>query len=125
MRIVVWSRTPTRLFIGALACAGLLAPPSLVAAAEKAKAPKAQAAKAEPKPEPKPDPSSKGASAGKADGGKRARVHTFTGLDVEGKLKTPQLLYFRSRMKQELDTSTPERRSFMPELGATANAPGL
>lgn len=56
---------------------------------------------------------------------KKARVHTFSGLDVEGKLKTPQLLYFRSRVKQELDTSTSEKRSFLKELEATADDKGL
>jgi hypothetical protein len=60
-----------------------------------------------------------------ADAPKRARVHTFSGLDVEGKLKTPQLLYFRSRMKQELDSSTPEKRSFLQELAASADEKGL
>ncbi len=56
---------------------------------------------------------------------KKARVYTFTGLDVEGKLKTPQLLYFRSRVKQELDTSTSEKRSFLKELEATTDDKGL
>ena len=38
------------------------------------------------------------------------------GAGSRGKLKTPQLLYFRSRMRQELDTSSPPRRSFLKEL---------
>jgi hypothetical protein len=55
----------------------------------------------------------------------KPRVYTFGGLDLEGKLKTPQLLYFRSRMRQELDTSSPPRRSFLKELEETADAKGL
>ena len=55
----------------------------------------------------------------------KPRVYTFGGLDLEGKLKTPQLLYFRSRMRQELDTSSPPRRSFLKELEQTADAKGL
>jgi hypothetical protein len=55
----------------------------------------------------------------------KPRVYTFGGLDVEGKLKAPQLLYFRSRMRQELDTSSAERRSFLKELEKTADEKGL
>ena len=55
----------------------------------------------------------------------KPRVYTFGGLDVEGKLKAPQLLYFRSRMRQELDTSTSETRSFLKELEKSADEKGL
>ena len=46
----------------------------------------------------------------------KTKVYTFGALDVEGKLKTPQLLYFLNRIKLELETSTPDKRSFMKEL---------
>jgi hypothetical protein len=55
----------------------------------------------------------------------KPRVYDFGGLEVEGKLKTPQLLFFRARVKQELDTSTPEKRSFMQELQKSADGKGL
>ncbi len=55
----------------------------------------------------------------------KTRVYTFSGLDVEGKLKTPQLLYFLNRIKLELDTSTPPKRSFMRELEDSSRADGL
>jgi hypothetical protein len=55
----------------------------------------------------------------------KPRVYTFGGLDVEGKLKTPSLLFFRARVKQELDTSTPEKRSFLKELEKSADDKGL
>ena len=48
--------------------------------------------------------------------GKKSKTYSFTGLDIDGKLKTPQLLYFLNRMKSEFDTTTPSRRSFIPEL---------
>ena len=48
--------------------------------------------------------------------GKKSKNYSFTGLDIDGKLKTPQLLYFLNRMKSEFDTTTPTKRSFMPEL---------
>ncbi len=48
--------------------------------------------------------------------GQKSKNYTFTGLDIDGKLKTPQLLYFLNRMKSEFDSTTPEHRSFLPEL---------
>jgi hypothetical protein len=55
----------------------------------------------------------------------KARVYTFGGLDVTGNLKAPQMLFFRGRVQQELDTSSPEKRSFLKELEKTADAKGL
>ncbi len=55
----------------------------------------------------------------------KSRVYTFTGLDVEGKLKTPQLLFFLNRVKLELDTTSPEKRSFMKELEKSSDDKGL
>ena len=56
-------------------------------------------------------------------------VLTATGntqyLDIDGKLKTPQLLYFLNRIKAEFDTSTPDKRSFMPELERSADDKSL
>ena len=63
--------------------------------------------------------------AGKNDGGptqvdpktgQKSKQYTFGGLDIDGKLKTPQLLYFLNRMKSEFDTTAPDKRSFLPEL---------
>jgi len=56
------------------------------------------------------------APAATGGGGEKSKTYTFTGLDIDGKLKTPQLLYFLNRMKSEFDTTTPEKRSFLPEL---------
>ena len=55
----------------------------------------------------------------------KTKVYTFAGLDVEGKLKTPQLLYFFDRVKTELDTTTQQKRSFMKELEASTSDRGL
>jgi hypothetical protein len=63
------------------------------------------------------------AGAGTREG--KPRVYTFSGLDLEGKLRTPQLLYFRGRMRQELDASSLQRRSFLKELERTADDQGL
>lgn len=40
----------------------------------------------------------------------------FTGLQFEGRLRTPQLLYFLDRAAEELERASLERRSFIPEL---------
>lgn len=56
-------------------------------------------------------------------GGKtlKTKTYTFGALDVEGKLKTPQLLYFLDRVKLELEMSAPDKRSFMKELEKSAD----
>lgn len=60
-------------------------------------------------------------------GGKNVKTKTynFGAMDVEGKLKTPQLLYFLNRVKLELDMSAPDKRSFMKELGQSADDKSL
>jgi hypothetical protein len=56
-------------------------------------------------------------------GGKtlKTKTYNFSAMDVEGKLKTPQLLYFLDRVKLELDMSAPDKRSFMKELEKSAD----
>jgi hypothetical protein len=65
---------------------------------------------------PPPPPAADDKSVTTDAAGKKSKSYTFTGLDLDGKLKTPQLLYFLNRMKSEFDTTTPSRRSFLPEL---------
>ena len=61
-----------------------------------------------------------------AGGGKvKTKTYTFGAMDVEGKLKTPQLLYFLNRVKLELDMSAPDKRSFMKELQQSADDKNL
>lgn len=45
--------------------------------------------------------------------------YTFTGLDIEGELRTPALLQFLARIGGEFETSGIPHRSFIPELRAT------
>lgn len=63
------------------------------------------------------------ASAEGTGGGKtfKSKTYNFGAMDVEGKLKTPQLLYFLNRVKLELDMSAPDTRSFMKELEKSAD----
>lgn len=52
-----------------------------------------------------------------ADAGKgKPKVFDFTGLDLNGRLRTPQLLYFLDRASEELERASLERRSFIPEM---------
>jgi hypothetical protein len=83
-----------------------LAALALLAFALPAAADKKPPAKSDPKP---------------AAGAAKVKTYNFGGLDVEGRLKTPQLLYFLNRMRSEFDTTTPDKRSFMPELKRTAD----
>jgi hypothetical protein len=55
----------------------------------------------------------------------KTKTYTFGAMDVEGKLKTPQLLYFLNRVKLELDMSAPDKRSFMKELARSADDKSL
>lgn len=67
-------------------------------------------------------PASEGKSGGKT---LKTKTYTFGAMDVEGKLKTPQLLYFLNRVKLELDMSAPDKRSFMKELNQSADDKSL
>jgi hypothetical protein len=40
----------------------------------------------------------------------------FSGLDIEGQLKTPQMLYFLNRLRAEFGHPRLPHRSFMPDL---------
>lgn len=71
-----------------------------------------------PAPAPSPTPGKGGDGDGKASGGKggKPKVFDFTGLDLNGRLRTPQLLYFLERASEELERASLRRRSFIPEL---------
>ena len=70
----------------------------------------------------RPTGETKGSGGGKTV---KTKTYTFGAMDVEGKLKTPQLLYFLNRVKLELDMSAPDKRSFMKELGQSADDKSL
>lgn len=60
-------------------------------------------------------PPSGGVESGAPRTGK-PKVFDFTGLDISGRLRTPQLLYFLDRANEELERASLERRSFIPEM---------
>lgn len=67
---------------------------------------------------PPADPSpSKGRPAGKAaDKPRGEKVFDFTGLELAGSVRMPQLLYFLDRAEEELERASLERRSFVPAM---------
>ena len=48
-------------------------------------------------------------------GGEKVKVLEFSGLDVSGRLKSPQLLYFLNRVRAEFDRPRLPHRSFLGE----------
>jgi hypothetical protein len=53
------------------------------------------------------------------EGGSEVKVLEFSGLDIEGQLKTPQMLYFLRRLRAEFGRPHLPHRSFLPELELT------
>jgi hypothetical protein len=76
---------------------------------------------AKPAPAGKGDKPDKPDSGGdKGDKGDKGPVKKptldFTGIQFEGQLRTPQLLYFLDRASEELQRASLEKRSFIPEM---------
>jgi hypothetical protein len=57
------------------------------------------------------------------DGG--TRVFRFGEVEVEGRLKSPQIVYFLRRVRAEFAAGDLGHRSFMRELGETKNEPSF
>ena len=60
-----------------------------------------------------------------AEGDSKVKVFRFSGLDISGRLKSPQLLYFLNRLRAEFDRPKLPHRSFMPELERTTKTKAL
>ena len=52
----------------------------------------------------------------RSEGDTQVKMMEFSGLDIEGQLKTPQMLYFLNRLRAEFGRPKLPHRSFMPEL---------
>lgn len=57
------------------------------------------------------------------DGG--SKVFRFGEVEVEGRLKSPQIVYFLRRVRAEFAAGDLGHRSFMRELGETRNEPAF
>lgn len=104
----------------ALALAVALAWPAAAHAQRKRREPRRQAdapakrADRDANAEAAQDTPAQGKSAGKEKG--KVQVFDFSGLTLQGSMRTPQLLYFLGRASEELRRASLERRSFVPEM---------
>jgi hypothetical protein len=118
LRAHSWGLAPT--LVLALVCA-LVVP---AAAQPRGKAPKAEKAekadKKTPAADPKPDEDSKDSKdvskADKSKKGDKVKNFDFNALDLNGRMRTPQLLYFLERANEELERASLEKRSFIPHM---------
>lgn len=68
------------------------------------------------------EPTSPGAADAKDDGKKKGgkdkgpKTFDFTALDLNGRMRSPQLLYFLERANEELERASLEKRSFIPHM---------
>lgn len=46
----------------------------------------------------------------------KPKVYDFTALDLAGRMRSPQLLYFLERANEELERASLEKRSFIPHM---------
>ena len=46
----------------------------------------------------------------------KPKTFDFTGIDISGQNRSPQLLYFLERANEELERASLEKRSFIPEM---------
>lgn len=92
------------------------------AAAEVAPAPSTQAAAPTTKESKAPAPPAHADASAlsqdnvRKEGDTEVKTLEFSGLDIDGELKTPQLLYFLTRLRAEFGRPRLPHRSFMPEL---------
>jgi hypothetical protein len=75
----------------------------------------AQPKKKDKEPVAAPAPTEKAAPAEKKKEGK-VQKFDFTGIDLNGRMRTPQLLYFLERANEELERASLEKRSFIPHM---------
>lgn len=52
----------------------------------------------------------------KASGKERVKTFDFNALDLSGRMRTPQLLYFLERANEELERASLHKRSFVPHM---------
>jgi hypothetical protein len=59
------------------------------------------------------------------EAGKGVKTYTFGAEEVEGRLRSPQILYFLRRVRAEFDAEALGHRSFLLELSDTRRSPAL
>ncbi|HEV8549629.1 MAG TPA: hypothetical protein VGQ57_11390 [Polyangiaceae bacterium] len=56
---------------------------------------------------------------------KGVKTYKFSAVEVEGRLKSPQIVYFLRRVRAEFEAGDLGHRSFMPELSDTRRSASL
>ncbi len=107
-----WGRLPTLALV--VVCALVLpatAQPRKKGRAPAAPSPTEKAEKAE-------TPTSTDATPGTTEKKKSPKEKTFdfNAMDLNGRMRTPQLLYFLERANEELERASLEKRSFIPHM---------
>ncbi len=74
----------------------------------------ADAKPADAKSEAKTD--GKATADAKAAKNAKPKTYDFTALDLNGRMRSPQLLYFLERANEELERASLEKRSFIPHM---------
>lgn len=71
---------------------------------------------AQPKAKPAAKAPEKATVTEKKDGKSKEKNFDFNNLQLNGQLRTPQLLYFLERANEELERASLEKRSFIPHM---------
>jgi hypothetical protein len=56
---------------------------------------------------------------------KGVKTYKFSAVEIEGRLKSPQIIYFLRRVRAEFEAGDLGHRSFVPELSDTRRSPSL
>ncbi len=75
--------------------------------------------------EPAKDSKGGKVSAEESESDKGVKTYKFSAVEVEGRLKSPQIVYFLRRVRAEFEAGDLGHRSFMPELSDTRRSPSL
>ena len=118
-----WGRMPAIAL--ALVCA-LVLPAAAQPKGKKADKPEPAAGAAKDEGAAKGAKGGGGKDGGGKDGGKGGvKNFDFTDFNLNGKMRTPQLLYFLERANEELERASLEKRSFIPHMVRTVEEEAL
>jgi hypothetical protein len=75
--------------------------------------------------EPKKGDQAKVTAVEESEKEKGVKTYKFSAVEVEGRLKSPQIVYFLRRVRAEFEAGMLGHRSFMPELSDSRRSPAL
>jgi len=110
-RMTRWASQLARVIVCALLLLALASP----AAAQRRRR-TAQRKESRPAPAATAAAKKSGAQEKTASKGKKEQRFDFTGFELAGSVRMPQLLYFLDRAEEELERASLERRTFVPEM---------